>query len=279
MALTPPRNPEIADEEIERPPRARPIGPVWLGAALGVVGVAILVLALGVLLPALLSGGSSTPSAGEIRLRELQTQEALAPRPTAAPTQAVPTPAPTTQSAAFPASAPAPTPAPTLAAPTAMPTVQPAAEPTPASTVSATSSIRPELEQDVAQAYLRYFQVSAEALRTLNPIGLDSVASGEELDFLKKRIEEDRAAGKALDTNVQHSFVVLSVRGDEAQVADVYRDSSVYIDLATGQPLAGSTRPTSTGGAPEVRELYHLRREISPDGASNWKVEKVERYA
>jgi len=132
---------------------------------------------------------------------------------------------------------------------------------------------------EVSQAYLRYFQVSADALRTLNPGGLDSVATGDELQFLRDEIEKDRAEGRALDTQVQHNFSVLQVQADEAEIADAYRDSSVYVNPKSGEPSPGQVRPSSPDAAPVTKEVYHLRREVAADGRSTWKVEKVDRYA
>jgi len=135
------------------------------------------------------------------------------------------------------------------------------------------------LAAEVSEAYLRYFQVSTDALRALNPDGLDSVATGDELQFLTTQIEQDRAAGRALATNVQHSFVVLSVQGDQAMVSDDYRDSSIYVDPSTGRPLPGQVQPASPQDAPEIKEVYHLVRVRVASGPSIWKIERVDRYA
>ena len=71
----------------------------------------------------------------------------------------------------------------------------------------------------------------------------------------------------------------MGVAGDQAEVADDYRDSSIYVDPATGQPLPGQVRPANPQSAPEAKEVYHLRRQTAPDGSTVWKVEKVDRYA
>src|SRR5438445_6409911 len=132
MALKPPRVPRVDDGSSEPARPAQPIRPIWQGALIWVVGIIVVLLAVGaaaryLLLPAL-SGNSSTQSAAEAHLSALQTQEALTPQPTLAPT-----PATTTLSVA--------TAKPTLA-PTAQPTVAQATA-APASTTLAT--IPPEL--------------------------------------------------------------------------------------------------------------------------------------
>jgi hypothetical protein len=122
------------------------------------------------------------------------------------------------------------------------------------------ATIPAELGAEISQAYLRYFQVRGDALLALDPSELDEVAADGELAALQKNVEDDRAQGRALQTDVQHRFIVLSVEGDNAQVADRYRDSSIYVDPATHQPLQGEVAPSSPDDAPEVKVIYQLRR-------------------
>jgi hypothetical protein len=270
MALKPPRIPGAEDQTADSFGRAQPIRPVWQGALIWFVSLALFlaIVAIAVrsfLVPAL-SGGSSTPSAAEAHLSALQTQEALAPQPTAAP-------------------APASTTAATVAAAVVAPTAQlqmatPAATQAPTApavtlTVEATPgpTISPELTAEVSQAYLRYFQVSADALLNLDPIPLDAVAAGDALAGLQTQIEEDRAAGRAIRTEVAHNFTVVSANNNHAQVADDYRDSSVFVDPATRQPLPGEVVPASPQDAPEVKVLYQLRRV-----SGSWKVVGGQKY-
>ena len=97
MALKPPRVPRVDDGSSEPARPAQPIRPIWQGALIWVVGIIVVLLAVGaaaryLLLPAL-SGNSSTQSAAEAHLSALQTQEALTPQLTVGPTPAT-TPAP-----------------------------------------------------------------------------------------------------------------------------------------------------------------------------------------
>jgi hypothetical protein len=114
--------------------------------------------------------------------------------------------------------------------------------------------------KDVADAYLHYFEVSGQALYQLNPDLLDEVSAGAELDALRKSIEDDRAAGRAVRTDVEHYCVVLSVDGDSARLGDVYRDSSIYVDPATHIPLPGEHVPNSPAVAPEFKVFFWLQR-------------------
>ena len=138
---------------------------------------------------------------------------------------------------------------------------------------TARATILPALDTEISQAYLRYFQARSDALLALDPAPLDEVAAGSALAGLQKDIEGDRAQGRALQTSVQHEFVVLSVDGDTAQVADRYRDSSIYVDPVTQQPLPGQVIPASPDQAPEVKVIYQMQR---IDGV--WKVVGGQRY-
>lgn len=260
MALKPPRVPRVDHGSSEPARPAQPIRPIWQGAGIWFVGIIVLLLAVGaavryLLLPAL-SGNPGNQSAAEAHLSALQTQEALAPQPTLVPTLA-PTP--------LPAPAAKPT-----AAPTALPTaVQPTT--TPASTPQPTTS--PELVSQVSQAYIKYFQVRADALFNLDTSQLKQVAAGDALAGLQNEVDQDRAAGRAIRTDVAHNYNVISANSDDAQIADDYRDSSVFVDPATKEPLPGEVVPASPADAPEVRVVYQLHH--FPDG---WKVTGGQKY-
>jgi hypothetical protein len=129
----------------------------------------------------------------------------------------------------------------------------------------------PASAQQVSDAYVKYFQVSADALYDLDPTPLDAVAAGAELDALRYSIERDRTEGRALKTDVKHNYLVVWVQGDDADIADHYSDSSIWVDATTKQALPGEVAPTSE--APIVSILYHLHR---VDGA--WKVVSAESY-
>src|SRR5262249_54917593 len=147
-----------------------------------------------------MSGASSQPSAAQATLAALQTQEALQPAATAvvatapAPTSA-PRATPVLVPAAAPTSAPVATPAPTAeASATSAPTVEPTAIPT----------VPPELASEVSGAYLRYFQVTADAFVDLDATSLPDVAVDGELTALQQNIADFRSQGRALMTSVQH---------------------------------------------------------------------------
>jgi hypothetical protein len=264
-------------------PSGRPLWQQFLIGAvvvLLVVGVILAVVRLWAI-PTLQSRGSDAGVAGAATLGALQTQQALTPRPT---TTSLVAPALQPTSAATPTAgittlptvvlAPAPTAAPT-ARPTAQPTAASAAQPTrlPGSATSATGTVVPSLNGTpyplptappdvtaaVSQAYLRYWSVRADALLSLDPAGLDQVAAQDELAALESNIESDRAQGRALKTDVQHQFSVLTVIDDQAVVTDHFRDSSIYVAAGTRDPLPGQVAPASPDQAPEVGVLYKLQ--------------------
>jgi hypothetical protein len=246
--------------------------------------------------PALVSVPTAAPTAAS-------GQTSLSGAATAAQTTPVPAPpAPTppaaaTQPPAAPTAAPVSTAAPTVTAervedvqPAAAETAQvavgsddgaaPAATAAPATSqgvpvpISGPISIDdPAAEQDVLNAYSAYWQTQADAFYDLDPSGLDAVADGRALQGLQQSIDEDRSLGRALDTNVQLSPLVVQVQGDDAEIVDVYKNSSVWIDPSTKQPLPGQTAPASPDVAPTVSKLYRLHR---VDGV--WKVIRDTQY-
>ena len=80
------------------------------------------------------------------------------------------------------------------------------------------------------------------------------------------------AEGRAIRAEVQHQYTVVSVDGDQAQVADRGRDFSIYVDASTKEPLPGQVRPDEAS-APLSTILYFLRKE-----GGTWTVERGERH-
>ncbi len=272
---------------VNQPPRRRDAaasdesgrsGSAWrvfvLGAVVIVVVVVSLLLALRSFLFPVFEANSETArsaATAQAQLAAMQTQQALAPGPTAASTAA-----PTAQPTAAPTQAPTPAPA-AQPAPVATRAPLATAVSTPVlATVNGTPAslptVSPELDRVISEAYLRYFQVRSEALLALDPEPLEKVAAGNELAALKIDIESDRAQGRALATDVQHQFNVVTVVGDSAVVADRYRDSSIYVDPITHTALPGQRQPSAPDMAPEVKVLYQLQL---IDGT--WKVVDGER--
>lgn len=229
----------------------------------------------------------------------LGTQEALAPRPTAAaavapaaaPT-AVPalatsaaTPALPLQPAAGPQNAPtaaaaieaAPAAAPSTpqpvatapSAPTAVsgPTSSPTGPTGPTADQVEPTPVAIDLPADLARAILNgfsnYWSVRVNAMRDPNDssVDLESVMSDSELAGARKTLAEYRDAGEAFDTRVSHTIWITSATADEAVIVDQYTANALKLDLDTKVPLEAS--PT-----PETRTDTFVLRQM--DGV--WKV-------
>jgi cytoskeletal protein RodZ len=218
------------------------------------------------------SEGVRQVATAQAQLSVAMTQEAVRPTSASTPVSAAatqltsePTPLTTATAASAAQAIVTPAPAGVGTTPLALASATPTNLPTPTA----------EQAEEIALAYKNYFDVTGEALLNLDPTPLDGVAAGSELESLQRDIEQDRAKGRALQTNVQHDQVyVLDVYGDEADVADRYRDSSIYVDPQTGGPLPGQVAPDSPELAPAVSVIYHLQR---IDGI--WKVVSGRRFA
>ncbi len=250
-----------------------PVRVFVIGAIVIIAVVAALLIAIRVFLFPIWeanSEGARQVATAQVQIAAAMTQEAVTPVPTLSVPAAAATPQPTTAPAAIPSGTPVPaTAAPTQAAPSA-------GAQAPAPTVARANLPTPTAEQaaEIAVAYKNYFDVTGDALLNLDPTSLSDVAAGPELDSLRKDIEDDKAQGRALQTNVQHEQVyVLGIQGDEADVADRYRDSSIYVDPQTRTPLPGQVAPASPDVTPAVSVIYHLQR---LDGT--WKVVSGQRF-
>ncbi len=248
--------------------------------------------------PALVSVPTAAPTAdsGQTSLSGAATA-ARATNVTAPPATATPPAAAATEPPVAPTEAPAST-AEVSAAAATVEDVQPAAaetaqaeggsdsESAPAATTAPASSHGvpvplsgpisiddPVAEQDVLNAYSAYWQAQADAFYDLDPSGLDAVADGQALEGLRQSISEDRAMGRALDTNVKLSPLVVLVQGDDAEIVDAYKNSSLWIDPTTKEPLPGQVAPASPDAAPTVSKLYRLHR---VEGV--WKVTEGTQY-
>jgi hypothetical protein len=224
------------------------------------------------------SEGAHQVATAQVQLSAAMTQEALRPMLTATASPRL---------AVTPVSAPASLPTQAIATQASLPTQAQQASPTElalaTNTPVASSGVvvtnlptpNPDQAAEIAAAYKKYFDTRSEALLNLNPSLLDDVAAGQSLAGLQQTIEDDRAQGKALQTNVEHEQVyVIGFQDDRADVSDLYRDSSIFVDPVTHSPLPGQVAPASPDSAPEVSVVYHLQR---IDGV--WKVVSGERFA
>lgn len=125
---------------------------------------------------------------------------------------------------------PMPTPTPTVAA---SPAVTPTEPP-----VTATPSLE-EMADEVAEAYLAYWDAYAEAVLNLDTSLVEGFAAGEELESIRGEIEELRAEGVAMRVVVEHDFAVVDVTSTDAIVIDELVNNSFYVDPETKEPSEG----------------------------------------
>ena len=200
-------------------------------------------------------------AAGLIASRNLREQLTV---PTATPVAL----AAATATRAAPTASPVATP---TSAVTAIPTVLPTAAPnqspsTPAALATAFASpsalptVDPALADEIGQAYQRYWQIRAEAFFALDTSRLGTVMAGEHLAKVQTQIEQLRAEGRALETDVEHHFGVLEATNSHAWLGDNYLSKSVFVDSRTHAPL-------TEAGNSNVREFYEF---VRVDGT--WKV-------
>ena len=212
------------------------------------------------------SEGARQVATAQVQIAAAMTQEASTPLPTG-----------TAQPASLANPLPVPTSRPTdVPQPASTAVIIVTATPIPSAGSGLTDLPTPTSDQaaEIAAAYKKYFDARSEALLNLDPSLLADVAAGQSLTGLQQTIEDDRTQGRALQTNVEHEQVfVVGYQGDRADVADQYRDSSIFVDPTTHAPLPGQNAPTSPDVAPEVSVVYHLQR---IDGV--WKVVSGERF-
>ena len=122
------------------------------------------------------------------------------------------------------------------------------------------------LEREVEAAYLRYWDVLAEANLSLDTSRLPEVMAGRELAQAQQQIEDFKAKGKAAKVDVEHRIALAKVTPTEAVVADEYLNKSVYVDPVTKAEFKTTSPPT-------VEKLSFTLRKI--DG--QWKVVEAVR--
>ena len=146
----------------------------------------------------------------------------------------------------------APAPMATVSVP---PAASAAASPSPMRTVD------PQLAREIGAAYERYWAVRAGSLLSLDTSHLAEVMAEEELAGVTRVIEQLRAEGRAIKTDVTLNYTVTYAVGDEAEVYDEYTSRSAYVHPTTREPLGPEREPSTL-------KVTHFMKKV--DGT--WKV-------
>jgi len=130
--------------------------------------------------------------------------------------------------------------------------------PTPAATPTAAPQVSPtptaSIEQEVSEAYLRYWEAYGEALLNLDVRLAEGVASGQELQRIREEIETLRSQGVALRVVVEHNSAILEASENSAVVFDEIVNNSFYIDPETKEPPVGS------GSGEILRDTFYFEK-------------------
>lgn len=152
---------------------------------------------------------------------------------------------------------------PTATTVTATPTPSPVAT---ERTTSATPS--PSVEEEIASAYLAYWDAYADALLNLDASRMEGTAEGEELARISEEIDGLSLDGVALRVVVEHDFAVVEAGAESARVVDRYVDRSFAVDPETKAPATADVPGTV------ATDSYELQR----DEAANWVVVSSRRF-
>lgn len=130
---------------------------------------------------------------------------------------------------------------------------------------AATTSTTLSVEQEVEQAYLKSWDVYAEAMRTLSDASLSTAFGGETLETRRQEVAALKAAGTPARIAADHDITVESVEDATARLRDAYVNHSVVLNPATGEPAE-----------PDPNETYDVVVTLERmDGT--WKVVFIER--
>jgi len=120
-----------------------------------------------------------------------------------------------------------------------------------------------DVRAQVEQAYLRYWDVYADALLRLDPSGLDQVLTGDALENHLMQVNEHKANNEPVRISVEHDYLITIADETSASVDDNYVNHSVRLDPETMEP-------TEEDPNRRIRRTYTMKK---VDGT--WKVTLV----
>jgi hypothetical protein len=121
------------------------------------------------------------------------------------------------------------------------------------------------VEEEVEAAYLRSWEVYAEAVLELDPSGLEETYAGTALETVTREIERRRAERSPAAVKIDHDVSVRVVNTRTAIVIDRYVNHSVRLDPVTSRPIEADPNE-------KITESYNLIR-----AEERWKVSGIVR--
>lgn len=139
---------------------------------------------------------------------------------------------------------------------------------TPPSSSPAVASVSPTASPEAAvrQAYLRYWNVYANALYTLDTSRLAEVTAGDELIQARQAVNNLQTQHHAAKIEIEHHIAVVSLAQSQAVIQDEYLNRSYLVDATTKQAL----QTPNSGQTENISCQLSLQNGI-------WKVVKVTR--
>ena len=135
---------------------------------------------------------------------------------------------------------------------------------TTATTATTATSVAPTPEEEVEAAYLKSWEIYADALLRLDGSRFPEVYVDDALVMRNEELAELVLANMPARMVVDHDYViVVTSEGEQAVVTDSYLNHSVLLDGNTGQPMEAD--PNN-----RLSRKYDMRKE-----GSVWYVERV----
>lgn len=103
--------------------------------------------------------------------------------------------------------------------------------PGPGGSTSPTADVKAQVET----AYLRAWDVWADALRRLDASGLPEAMTGDALRAVTQQVDDARRKNEPIRIEVEHKYSITLVDAVTASVDDNYINHSVRLDPKTGQ--------------------------------------------
>jgi hypothetical protein len=124
------------------------------------------------------------------------------------------------------------------------------------------------VEAEVEAAYLRSWDVYADAVRTFDTSKLATSYSGRALELVRSEVARLQAANTPVMVKVDHAIKVEVGSGNGAIVTDTYINRNYRIDGVTKQPIDAVDDPGT-----------YVERYVMAKAGDSWLVASIERQS